>query len=119
MQQFADESPAPIVWEDENWVLVADPTAAAPVALILQPREPEELGHLDDAQAAQLGRICNRLVRIIEYLPGAGRVEVGRGSDGAVAWFRATGSGDGVEVGADHLHAIATRLANWGGEARA
>lgn len=99
---------APLVWEDEFWVLTADDSA-----LVLTSRVHEGFGEIDDDLASQFGRISNRLVRILEGLPGAGRAELARVPEGAHAQVRvSTGSQPDLQV-------TATKLANWGGEARA
>ena len=99
-----------------------------------------DLGDLDDDLASQLGRISNRLVRIMENLPEIGRVHVDRWGDGGShlhIWFFARtarltnvlGSTalewDDIlppgpeDVWRADLHTVATKLANWGGDARA
>jgi diadenosine tetraphosphate (Ap4A) HIT family hydrolase len=130
-----------IVWEDERWVLTtsAEPTGL-PLALTLWTREHLDVGDFGDEHASELGRIANRLVRIMEALPGIGRVHVNRWGDGsshAHVWFFARPAGfaqikgsyavewDDIlppvpdEVRRADLHAVATKLANWGGTARA
>ena len=97
------------------------------------------LGHRIEL-ASQLGRISNRLVRIIEHLPHIGRVHVNRWGDGGShlhqVFYARTARLTGVlgspamewddiippgpeDVWRDDLHTIATKLANWGGDARA
>lgn len=132
---------ARVVWEDEHWVLTArsGPTGL-PIVLTLWTRQHLDVADLDDEHAAELGRIANRLVRIIEALPGIGRVHVNRWGDGsshAHVWFFARPEGfaqikgsyavewDDIlppgpsDVRDADLHTIATKLANWGGTARA
>ncbi|WP_183095027.1 hypothetical protein [Nocardioides stalactiti] len=108
-----------IVWEDEYWVLThAEHDQNVAAALLLQTREHSRVGQLDDDLASQFGRISNRLVRIVESCPQAEYVDVSRyGADRGHfhVWFFAPAAGDGP---AD-LHTIATKLANWGGDARA
>lgn len=132
--------PAVVAWEDDTWVLThpGRPTGS-PVALVLHPREHVDMGNLDDELASQLGRISNRLVRIVENLPNIGRVHVSRSGDGgshlrqrfyartarlagvhgsqAVEWDDIIPPGP-ADVWRADLHTIATKLANWGGEAR-
>jgi len=133
--------PESIVWEDEHWVLTAEakPTGL-PLVLILQTRDHEDAGQIDDDLASEFGRIANRLVRIIEGLPGIGRVHVNRWGDGSShfhVWFFVRPDGFDVIKGSfavewdailppvddavrrADLHAVATKLANWGGHARA
>ncbi len=104
---------ADVVWDDEVWVLARHDAGDA-LGLTLCGRGTEALGQLDDEHASQLGRISNRLVRILEHLPGAGTVAIGRVPGPHV---NATFVVDGVAT--DQLPEIATKLANWGGEARA
>lgn len=133
--------PERVVWEDETWVLThAGAPSGLPVVLTLHPREHLDLGELDDELASQLGRISNRLVRIIEHLPNIGRVHVNRWGDGGShlhqVFYGRTARLTGVlgspamewddiippgpeDVWRDDLHTIATKLANWGGDARA
>jgi diadenosine tetraphosphate (Ap4A) HIT family hydrolase len=129
-----------VVWEDEHWVLLRDekPTGL-PLVLTLWTREHQDFGDLDDDMASQYGRISNRLVRIIHGLGNIGRVHVNRWGDGSShfhVWFFARTEGlasilgsyavewdDILPPGPDDvlradLHAVATKLANWGGHAR-
>ena len=133
--------PERIVWEDERWVLVAEaePTGL-PMVLVLWTREHLDVGGFDDDHASELGRIANRLVRIVEAMPGIGRVHVNRWGDGSAhshIWFFARPEGfsqirgsyavewDEILPPVDReawradLHTVATKLANWGGHARA
>ena len=133
--------PDRIVWEDERWVLIHQGAPSGlPLVLILNTREHQDFGELDDDLASEMGRITNRLVRIIEHLPHIGRVHVNRWGEGgahAHLWFVARterltsvrGSHaidwDDIlppgpeDVWRADLHAVATKLANWGGDARA
>lgn len=106
-------APESIVWEDEVWVL-ARHDAGGLLGLTLHHRDEEGLGQLDDEHASQLGRIGNRLVRIIENLPDAGTVTLGR-----VPGTRTQLTFEVGDVPDDRLHEIAVKLANWGGDARA
>ena len=133
--------PDRVVWEDEQWVLTHDggPTGL-PVVVVLHSREHLDYGELDDDQASELGRISNRLVRIVEGLDNVARCHVNRWGDGGEhlhLWFvgrtarlsnvlgSPTIDWDEIippgpeDVWREDLHAIATKLANWGGEARA
>lgn len=113
MTETTETTTGPTVWEDGLWTLGTDATGEA---LTLSFRGEENLGQLDDEMAAQLGRIANRLVRILEGLPMVDRAEVNRsaGSRFGVRFTAVPESG----LTAEDLHAVATRLANWGGEAR-
>ncbi len=130
-----------LVWEDEAWRLKHfGKPSGLPLVLILEPRVHLDFGQLDDELASQHGRISNRLTRIIEGLDNIARCHVLRYGDGgahAHTWFvartaRMTGvigspliEWDDVlppgpeDVWRGDLHVVATKLANWGGEARA
>jgi hypothetical protein len=133
--------PDNVVWEDESWRLKHfGAPSGLPVVLILEPKAHLDFGQLDDELAAQHGRISNRLTRIIEGLDNIARCHVLRYGDGSMhahTWFvgrtaRLTGvigspviEWDDVlppgpaEVWRADLHTIGTKLANWGGDARA
>lgn len=130
-----------IVWEDEHWVITSFPEPSGlPIVLTLWTREHLDIGSFGDNEAGELGRIANRLVRIMEGMPGIGRVHVNRWGDGcshAHIWFFARPEGlpdirwsfapewDKIlppvpdAVRRADLHTVATKLANWGGTARA
>jgi len=130
-----------VVWEDERWVLThRGRPSGLPLVLMLWTREHLDFGDFDDDLASEYGRIANRLVRIIEHLPHVGRVHVQRIGDGGAhvhIWFIARthrltnilGSPavewDDIlppgpeDVWRQDLHTVATKLANWGGTARA
>ncbi len=106
-------APETVVWEDEVWIL-ARHDAGDRLGLTLHHREPEGLGQLSDEHASQLGRIGNRLIRIIENLPEAGTVSLTRTTSKNVQLaFEVEG------VNPAGLHDVAVKLANWGGDARA
>ncbi len=66
------------VWAGERWRLTV-PQEPVPVpSVLLEPREHLDLADLDDAMAAELGRLTVRLVRAGEAVPGVGRVHVDR-----------------------------------------
>jgi diadenosine tetraphosphate (Ap4A) HIT family hydrolase len=133
--------PDRVVWEDDFWVLTHDgKPSGLPLVLVLHTREHLDLPDLDDDLASQLGRIETRLVRIIGSLPHIGRVHVNRWGDGSAhfhLWFFARTQGLGQVLGSyavewdeilppgpedvwrADLHTVATKLANWGGHARA
>ena len=133
--------PARVVWEDEFWVLTReDEPTGLPLVLMLHTREHMDFGDLDDDLSSQFGRISNRLVRIIQGLENIGRVHVDRWGDGGAhfhVWFFARTKGlanilgsyavewdeilppGPADVRDADLHVVATKLANWGGHARA
>jgi diadenosine tetraphosphate (Ap4A) HIT family hydrolase len=133
--------PERIVWEDEHWVLTHEGgPSGLPVLVVLHSREHLDYGQLDDDLASEAGRIANRLVRIIEGLPNVGRCHVNRWGDGGshlhiffvgrtarltnvlgsptIEWDEIIPPGP-EDVWRADLHTLATKLANWGGEARA
>lgn len=118
--ECAGVAPERIVWEDEFWILsFTDGPAHMAAALLLQTREHTRVGELTDELATQFGRISNRLVRIVGNLPETAYVDVSRyGAHRGHfhVWFFAPHA-PGTNESAD-LHTIATKLANWGGEAR-
>ena len=133
--------PERVVWEDDGWVLVhRGQPSGLPLVLVLHTREHLDFGGMDDELASEYGRIANRLVRIMEHLPDIGRVHVQRIGDGGAhlhIWFLArtrrlanvlgsfAAEWDDIlppgpeDVWRDDLHTVATKLANWGGTARA
>lgn len=119
--ECASVAPERIVWEDELWILsYTDGPADMAASLLLQTREHTRVGQLDDELASQFGRISNRVVRILENLPETAYVDVSRyGAHRGHfhVWFFAPHA-EGTQEAAD-LHAVAAKLANWGGEARA
>jgi diadenosine tetraphosphate (Ap4A) HIT family hydrolase len=133
--------PARVVWEDERWVLThGGQPSGLPLVLVLHTREHLDFGDFDDDLASECGRISNRLTRIIEHLPDIGRVHMNRWGDGgshfhlwffvrtarlpnvlgsfAVEWDEILPPGP-EDVWRADLHTVATKLANWGGDARA
>lgn len=133
--------PDRVVWEDERWVLThRGQPSGMPLVLLLWTREHLDFGDFDDDLASEYGRIANRLVRIVEHLPHIGRVHVQRIGDGgshvhiwfmarthrlanvlgspALEWDEILPPGPETVWRAD-LHTVATKLANWGGTARA
>lgn len=119
--ECARVTPELVVWEDEYWILTrAEHPDSVAAALLLQTREHSKFGQLDDELASQFGRISHRLVRILEGCPQVAYVDVSRyGADRGhfhVWYFAPTGDSS---AGPADLHNVATKLANWGGEARA
>jgi diadenosine tetraphosphate (Ap4A) HIT family hydrolase len=130
-----------VVWEDERWLITRfEKPSGAALVLTLWSREHLDFGDLDDDLASELGRISNRLVRIVEDLPDIGRVHLNRWGDGnshlhvwfitrtkgfvnlrgsyATEWMDILPPGP-EDIWQEDLHAVATKLANWGGHARA
>jgi diadenosine tetraphosphate (Ap4A) HIT family hydrolase len=129
-----------IVWEDDFWILSHEgaPTGL-PVVLVLHPRDHLDFGQLPDDRASEFGRISNRLVRIIEGLDNIGRAHLNKWGDGGshmhavyvgrtarltavlgsptIDWDEILPPGP-REVWEADLRTIATKLANWGGDAR-
>ncbi|MCW2765535.1 MAG: Diadenosine tetraphosphate (Ap4A) hydrolase [Nocardioides sp.] len=133
--------PDRIVWEDDYWVLTHDgQPSGLPLVVVLHTREHLDFPDLDDDLASQLGRISTRLTRIIGSLPHIGRVHMSRWGDGGShfhLWFFARTEGLATILGSyavewdeilppgpediwrEDLHTVASKLANWGGHARA
>jgi diadenosine tetraphosphate (Ap4A) HIT family hydrolase len=130
-----------IIWEDESWIITTDekPTGL-PLVVTLWTREHQDFPDLNDELASQFGRISTRLVRILQNLPNIGRAHMNRWGDGSShfhVWFFARTEGlesilgsyavewDEIlppgpeDVWREDLHSVATKLANWGGHARA
>lgn len=121
VQRGDDDAPDLVVWDDEHWVLVRAGTEPGSV-LRLRPRDTRDLGTLDDELASQLGRISTRLVRIIgalDHVDGVHTLRVGDAGPRLDVWFVPQARGATAESWDADLHTVATKLANWGGEARA
>ncbi|HQR25858.1 MAG TPA: hypothetical protein PLP61_02360 [Nocardioides sp.] len=79
------------VWENDRWKVThpAKP-GGLPLVLWLASKEHLDFPDMDDALAAEYGRISTRLCRIVERLPHIGRVHVCRWGDGSEhlhVWF--------------------------------
>ncbi|MBO9521956.1 MAG: hypothetical protein J7518_10510 [Nocardioidaceae bacterium] len=70
------------IWENDAWTVSALERSGL-LILMLEPREHLDYTDLDDAQAADLGRISVWLTRIMSNLEHVGRVHVMRIGDGA------------------------------------
>ncbi|GCD90544.1 hypothetical protein [Nocardioides sp. LS1] len=130
-----------VIWENERWV-VTHPRerGGLPLLLFLQPKEHLDLTDLDDAMAAEYGRLQVWLHRIMGNLPNIARVHVDKWGDGAEhlhLWFiaRPAGLGEQVigsyavewydilpagpeDVWREDLRTVAAKLANHDGHAR-
>jgi diadenosine tetraphosphate (Ap4A) HIT family hydrolase len=129
-----------VVWEDEFWILSHEGgPSGLPIVLVLQPREHLDFGQLPDDRASEFGRISNRVVRIIEGVDNIGRAHLHRWGDGGshmhavfvgrtarlapvlgsptIDWDELLPPGP-EDVWRADLHQIASKLANWGGDAR-
>ncbi len=110
-----------------------------PLLLFLHPKEHLDLGDLDDAMAAEYGRLTVWLHRIMANLPDIGRVHVDKWGDGAEhlhLWFIARPRGLGQVIGSyavewhdilppgpedvwrEDIATVARKLANHDGRAR-
>jgi diadenosine tetraphosphate (Ap4A) HIT family hydrolase len=81
------------IWSDERWLLTppAEPNGL-PCVVLLFPRRHADLGDLDEAEAADLGRMLVRVERAVRAFPDVGRVHVCRWGDGSEHlhwWFMA------------------------------
>ena len=85
-----EESPN-AVWRNERWVVTTtDQPSGMPLMMFLHSREHMDLADLDDAMAAEYGRISIWLHRIMANLPHIGRVHVCKWGDGGAhlhVWF--------------------------------
>lgn len=136
----AGPDPERVVWEDEHWVLTHEgKPSGLPVVVVLHSRDHLDFGQFDDDLASEFGRIANRLARIIEGLPNIGRAHLNKWGDGGahmhaffigrtarlthvlgsptIEWDEIIPPGP-EDVWREDLHSIATKLANWGGDAR-
>jgi diadenosine tetraphosphate (Ap4A) HIT family hydrolase len=81
------------IWSDERWLLTSIPEPnGLPCIVLLFPRRHVDLGELDDAEAAELGRMLVRVERAVRAVPHVGRVHVCRWGDGSYHlhyWFLA------------------------------
>lgn len=133
--------PEQVVWEDERWVLThLGGPSGLPLVLMLHTREHLDMPDLSDDLASELGRISVRIVRIAESIEHVGRVHTDRWGDGGShfhQWFFARTARLGQAIGSyavewdevippgpedvwrADLHTVGTKLANWGGHARA
>ncbi|NHA69862.1 hypothetical protein [Phycicoccus flavus] len=76
--------------EDYAARIAAAPPSGAPAVLLLEPRRHVDVPDLDDALAADLGRLHVALVAAVEALPSAGRchaMRIGDGGAHAHWWF--------------------------------
>lgn len=72
-----------MVWSDERWLLARmDEQLRLPFAAMLMPRQHLDLGDLDDAHAADLGRLTVLLDRVVRRLPDVERCHVNKWGDG-------------------------------------
>ena len=71
-----------VVWSDDRWVLTGAGPLGLPFGALLMPRAHLDLGDLDDAHAADLGRLVVRIERAVSALPHIGRVHVNKWGDG-------------------------------------
>lgn len=84
------------LWTDAGWRLLTPSERSGVPALLLEPREHLDLGDLDDARAAELGRLIVRIERALRSIPGVARVHVNRWGDGGAhlhVWFLARPDG--------------------------
>ena len=85
-----------VIWEDELWRVKHLRQGGLPLVVVLETKEHLDFGELDDELASQFGRISVRLARIMEGLPGIGRVHVNRWGDGGAhfhVWYLARPAG--------------------------
>lgn len=79
------------IWTNDRWLVASTPEPhGMPLVLFVIPHEHLDFTDLGDDLAAELGRLSVRLARIMEGLPGIGRVHVEKIGDGAEhlhVWF--------------------------------
>ncbi|MGI8645011.1 MAG: hypothetical protein ACR2JD_01620 [Nocardioides sp.] len=79
------------IWANERWYVTrSEEPTGLPLMLWLHPVKHLDLPDLDDAMAAEFGRISTWLARIMGHLPHIGRVHVCRWGDGGAHlhwWF--------------------------------
>ena len=72
------------IWADDHWrVRSRAERSSVPALLFLETREHVDLDGLDDARAAELGRLIVRLDRAVQAIGNIGRVQVYRWGDGS------------------------------------
>jgi diadenosine tetraphosphate (Ap4A) HIT family hydrolase len=81
------------IWSDDRWLVTPlEKPSGLPVIVLLQPRAHVDMGDLDGALAAELGRLLVRVERAVRQVDGVGRVHVCRWGDGSFHlhwWFLA------------------------------
>jgi hypothetical protein len=71
-----------VVWSNERWQLVLDPSMKLPIGLNLLPREHCDLPTVPAHLADELGRLVVAVSAAIESLPSVGRVQLAKYGDG-------------------------------------
>lgn len=73
-----------VAWSNERWILagLGEPLGV-PFGAILSPRAHLDLGDLDEALSAEMGRLIVAIDRAAQQIPGVGRVHVNKWGDGA------------------------------------
>jgi hypothetical protein len=71
-----------VVWSNERWQLVLDPSMKLPIGLNLLPREHCDLPTVPADLADELGRLVVAVSAAIESLPSVGRVQLAKYGDG-------------------------------------
>lgn len=82
-----------VIWRNDRWTVSSTgaPTGL-PLVLLLMTREHLDFTDMDDDLASECGRITVWLTRIVEAMPGIGRVHIGKWGDGSEhlhVWFMA------------------------------
>lgn len=77
-----DNPDAGVVWSDERWTFGAFGEPVGVLCAVLMPKAHLDLGDLDDAHAADLGRLTVRIERALMALGNLGRVHVNKWGDG-------------------------------------
>jgi diadenosine tetraphosphate (Ap4A) HIT family hydrolase len=90
------------IWLDDDWRLTRVEGVGVPLALMLHPRDHNDLADLTDDLAAQLGVLSTHIARHVESLSHVGRCHVYRIGDGAAhlhVWFFARPAGQAQLLG--------------------
>ncbi len=89
--QCAGDGEAIRIWENDRWKLTHPPRPGGmPLMVYLMAKEHLDFADMSDELAAEYGRLSTWLCRIIERMPGIGRVHVCRWGDGSEhlhVWF--------------------------------
>ncbi|CAN5917665.1 hypothetical protein BH23ACT10_BH23ACT10_34720 [soil metagenome] len=73
-----------VIWSDDHWTLSSLPERnGLPVTMLLESRPHVDFPELDEARAAEFGRLSVQIARAIETLDGIARAHISKWGDGA------------------------------------